>query len=362
MVYNFVARLIARLGFIAFWIGVIALFVYFSPITNLLLKPPRSISVATWPDYIDEDSVREFEKKTGVTVYINFYENNEELLSKLELTKSRGFDLVLPTDSSTRTLIKNGMLKKLDKSKLNFWKDLDSRLLGHYFDPKNEYSIPYYWDLIGIGYDKAAFKGAPVNSWSLLFEEGVTLGHVGMTDDPGEVIFTAAQYLFGSIKDLSKEQLEQVKELLLKQKRWVESYSDLRGEFLLYSKTSSAAMIPSFQVWSGIKSGQFNDLGFMVPKDAFMLIDNVVIPKSGSNTDLVYEFINFLYKKDVLRINSDLHGFLPSRKDLMLERNNSHMVGAENLSTLKDFKKFSFFDSSISRQDLNQVWLAVKAA
>ncbi|OGB97562.1 hypothetical protein A3F06_03460 [candidate division TM6 bacterium RIFCSPHIGHO2_12_FULL_36_22] len=362
MVYNFVTKVMIRCGFIVFWIGIIALFIYLSPAARLIFKSGRVITVATWPDYIDEDSIREFEKNTGIKVYINFYENNEELLSKLELTKSQGYDLVIPTDSSTRILIEKGMLKKLDKSKLNFWHELDSRLLGHYFDPKNEYSIPYYWDIMGIGYDKTAFMQPPSDGWGLLFDKNVTPGHVGMTDDPREVILSAAQYLFGKVTDLNSEELEQIKKLLLEQKQWVESYSDLRGEFLLYSKTSAVAMIPSFQVWAGIKSGQFKNLGFLVPKKAFMLIDNIVIPKAGSNTDLVYEFINFLYQKDVLRINADLQGFLPTRKDLMLERDTSYISGIENLSKLKDFKQFSFFDSSISLKDLNRIWLAVKAA
>ena len=64
----------------------------------------------------------------------------------------------------------------------------------------------------------------------------------------------------------------------------------------------------------------------------------------------------------MLRINADLQGFLPTRKDLMLERDTSYISGIENLSKLKDFKQFSFFDSSISLKDLNRIWLAVKAA
>ena len=351
-----------RAALVAFWIVVLAFFIYFSPVTTYFFKPSRAISIATWADYIDEDAVKEFEAQTGIKVYINFYENNEELLAKLELTKMQTYDLVIPTDSSVDILIKKGLLKKLDKQKLNFWHELDPRLLGKYFDPKNEYSIPYFWDILGIGYNKELFADRPPLSWGLLYDKNMTPGHVGMTDDPREVIFLAAQYLFGTIENLTTEKLQQVQELLLQQKAWVESYSDLRGEFLLYSKTCSVALIPSFQVWAGIKSGQFENIGFLVPKQPFMIIDSVVIPKNSSNTDLVYQFINFIYQKSVLGINAERHGFFTARKDLMDEKDTSYIGGMENVNTLKDFSKFSFFKNSIPKQKINDIWLALKAA
>ena len=112
MTNNMFYRIVIRIAFVVFWLVLIAAFVYFSPIQNLFFTPKKSISVATWADYIDEGSVKEFESATGIKVYINFYENNEELLSKMELTKSKTYDLVIPTDSSVDLLVKKGMLKK----------------------------------------------------------------------------------------------------------------------------------------------------------------------------------------------------------------------------------------------------------
>ncbi len=44
---------------------------------------------------------------------------------------------------------------------LTFWHRLNPILLNMYADPANEYSIPYYWGVYGIGYDQDLFKNGP---------------------------------------------------------------------------------------------------------------------------------------------------------------------------------------------------------
>ncbi|MBD3716464.1 hypothetical protein IE979_25840 [Klebsiella pneumoniae] len=40
---------------------------------------------------------------------------------------------------------KEGMLQKIDKSKLTNFSNLDPQMLNKPFDPNNDYSIPYIW-------------------------------------------------------------------------------------------------------------------------------------------------------------------------------------------------------------------------
>ena len=40
-------------------------------------------------------------------------------------------------------MIRNGMLQKLDKSKLSILNNLDPNYMNQPFDPGNEYTIPY---------------------------------------------------------------------------------------------------------------------------------------------------------------------------------------------------------------------------
>lgn len=354
-------QVLVRIGAIIFWLIFIAFFVYSPTLFRAVVPSKEILSIITWADYIDEESIKEFERQTGVKVYINFYENNDELLSKLELTKEKSYDLAIPTDYALPRLIERGLLRKIDKSKLDFYQDLDPNLLGKYFDPKNEYSLPYFWDVLGVGYNKKWFDKQPPASWGLLFNKNETPGRVGLTDDPREVLSIAALYLFGTVENLTDDQLHQVEKLLLEQKEWVESYSDLRGEFLLYSGTCPAAMIPSFQVWQGVKSGFYSNLEFLLPEKTFMIIDNLVIPKGSSGSYALYKFINFLYRKGVIGKSANTMGFFPPRKDLLHERKADHIKGLYDRSGKINFKKFMFMKNSIDRNALNSIWLKVKS-
>jgi spermidine/putrescine transport system substrate-binding protein len=350
---------IVRFFSVFFWVILIVGMMYLPRLFTGLNKQERSISVASWTEYINEQKVREFEGKTGIRVYVNFYENNEELLSKLEISHGHNYDLIIPTDFMTQILINKNLLKKIDRSKLLFWKDIDTRLLGLYYDPNNEYSIPYYWDIFGIGYDKSVVTQKLPQSWSVVFDPAITPGHVGMTDDAKEVVSVAADYLFGTIKNLTKEQLNQVKKLLIAQKKWVEAYSDLRGEFLLFSKTSPAALMPSAQVWQGRKSGMSN-IGFIASSTPFIIVDNIVIPQATTKEDLVYQFINFLYEKDVLRVQADKQGYFPVRKDLLAER--EQQISGGDIPTIKSIDQCKFFENTLPFKALNELWIAVKAS
>lgn len=92
------------------------------------------------------------------------------------LAGSSGYDVVVPSNPFLAKQIKAGVFQKLDKSKLPNWENLDKDLLKALdsSDPGNQYSIPYMWGTIGIGYNvdkvKAALgDNAPVDSWDLVF-------------------------------------------------------------------------------------------------------------------------------------------------------------------------------------------------
>jgi spermidine/putrescine transport system substrate-binding protein len=48
---------------------------------------------------------------------------------------------------------REGLVQKLDKSRLRNLGNLNPRLLNQPYDPDNQYSIPYLWGTTGIAYD-----------------------------------------------------------------------------------------------------------------------------------------------------------------------------------------------------------------
>jgi len=138
-----VTSMIIRVCIVGFWIILFFVLLFIPVFTRLIMKE-KSITIFTWPLILDAHYLKQFEQQTGIKLYISYYESNEELLSKIRATKGRGYDILIPSDYAVEELIQEGLVKKIDRSQLNFLDHLDPKLLHHYFDLQQEYSLPYF--------------------------------------------------------------------------------------------------------------------------------------------------------------------------------------------------------------------------
>ena len=185
----------------------------------------KVLHVYNWSDYIAPDTLSKFEKQSGIKVVYDVFDSNEVLEAKL-LAGSSGYDLVVPSNPFLAKQIKAGVFQKLDRSKLANWKNLDENLLKALepSDPGNQYSIPYMWGTIGIGYNVDKVKAvlgdsAPVDSWDLVFkpENMAKLKECGVSflDSPTEILPAALNYLGYSPTSEKPAELKKAEELFL---------------------------------------------------------------------------------------------------------------------------------------------------
>ena len=77
-----------------------------------------SLVLYSWSDYIYQDMIDAFTKKTGIKVTMATYGSNDEVLNKLRAAKGAGFDIVMPSVTYGEQWYKNGdLLLPLDESK-----------------------------------------------------------------------------------------------------------------------------------------------------------------------------------------------------------------------------------------------------
>ena len=76
---------------------------------------PKVLNVYNWSDYIADDTIKNFEKETGIKVNYDNYDTNEILHAKLVAGKT-GYDIVVPGAHFAKTQIEGGLLQKLDRS------------------------------------------------------------------------------------------------------------------------------------------------------------------------------------------------------------------------------------------------------
>lgn len=343
-----------------FWTALIFFFLFSSVIIQHW-HPSKSINILVWADLFDEQTITQFEKETGIKVYVSYFESNEELFVKMKGTKGGLYDLIMPSDYMVQLLQQEGLLQPLDKQKISIINRIDDRLLSHYYDPENNVCLPYYWGIYGLGIDTTFFKEMPASSWGLLFnhDQDHCLYEVAMPNVAREAIMIAAQYLFGNVAMLSKEQLSQIIQLLQQQKRCVAAYTDFRADYLLTSKTCPVivTMTPLIARTMHIDSS----IDFILPQEgSFIIIDTIAIPVRSKKQEYVYQFINYIYNPEIIRHQFLHHTFFPATIDLPLLFAENNMNKSIQNAHLGPVSRLQFFSTVIPEEELTTMWIALK--
>ena len=166
----------------------------------------KVLNIYNWSDYIAEDTIRNFEKETGIKVRYDNFDNNEIVHAKLVAGKT-GYDVVVPSSNWAKLQMEGGLLRKLDKAQLPNLKNMDPVVQGQLarMDPGNDYMVNWLWgyDTVGINVDKvkAALGSMPMpdNAWDLLFKpeyvSKLKSCGVSFLDSATEVVPSALHYL-----------------------------------------------------------------------------------------------------------------------------------------------------------------------
>ncbi|MDR8013264.1 polyamine ABC transporter substrate-binding protein [Ectopseudomonas guguanensis] len=275
----------------------------------------KVLHVYNWSDYIAEDTLANFEKETGIKVVYDVFDSNEVLEAKL-LAGSSGYDVVVPSNPFLAKQIKAGVFQKLDKSKLPNWSNLDKDLLHALepSDPGNQYSIPYMWGTIGIGYNVEKVKAvlgedAPVDSWDLVFKpenmEKLKSCGVSFLDSPTEILPAALHYL-GYAPDSSKaDELKKAEELFLSIRPSVAYFhsskyiSDLANGNICVAIGYSGDIYQSKARAEEAKNGV--EVGYNIPKEgAGSFFDMLAVPADAKNVEAAHVFLNYLMEPAVM--------------------------------------------------------------
>ena len=352
-----VVHFFGRVGVIIFWFLLIVIFLFSSSFLNIFTSK-KAINILVWGAVLDKEYLVDFEKKTGIMVNVNYFENNEELFVKLRGTSSHDYDLIMPSDWAAQLLINEGLIKKIDHEKIMFWNNLYPALCNQYFDPYNEYTVPYYWTLYGLGVNSDYYNGTlPPATWGLIFNEKIMPKHIVTFEDPRPLTLIAALYLFGRLEKLNSDEIEKIKQLLILQKKRVEIYTDNRSEYELAS-----GAVP---VVAGL-SGDFlkvmrrcPNINFILPKEGgFAIIDSFAITSTSKKDELIYQFLNYIFEPEVVKKYVDKFDFFPAVK---VEIEYDERFAAFTQPTTDLFKKINFFKNVISSNILNEILIALKS-
>jgi len=282
-----------------------------------LAADPKVLNVYNWSDYIAEDTLKNFEKETGIKVNYDNYDSNEVLMAKLVAGKT-GYDIVVPSSHFAKLQIEGGLLQKLDRSKLSNWGNLDPTLLKQLetVDPGNQYLVDWLWGYVTVGINVPKVKAAlgdlpmPDNAWSLIFDpkyaSKLKSCGINFLDSASEVLPVAMLFVGKPVYSTNATDYDVAAKMLQSVRPYVTRFSssgyinDLAGGSLCavmgYSGDINIARARALEG----NPKQPATIEALIPKGgATLFFDTMAIPKDAKNVENAHLFINYILRPEV---------------------------------------------------------------
>lgn len=277
-----------------------------------------TLYVYNWGEYISDGSegsldvnaaFEEYYYETyGERVKVNYstFPSNEALYAKLS-SGAANYDVIFPSDYMVERLIAEGLLARLDYSNIPNIEYISDEFKGEraYYDPDNEYSVPYTYGMVGIIYNTELVdpNDESIGSWKLMWNEKYS-GNILQLNNSRDAFGTALYYLGYDVNDATEEQWRETLELLKQQKSIVQGY--VMDEVFNKMISGSAAVAPYY-------AGDFltmyegnNKLAFYYPKEGTnIFVDAMCIPASSKNKQIAERYINFILSEEIAIANAE---------------------------------------------------------
>ncbi|ARO14668.1 extracellular solute-binding protein family 1 [Ketogulonicigenium robustum] len=263
-------------------------------------------------DKLQENIIDPFKEICGCEIEFETG-NNADRLGKLAARGGQGIDIIYLTDSFSQQGIEQGLFQPIDASKIPNLENIYE--IGR--DPQGGYGPAYTIGRVGIAYDTA--RAEPLTSWNDLWRadlaSSVTLP--GITTTAGPMVVTLAGQHAGvdafADPDAAFAAIEELKVNSAKNYNTGSEMVNLisTGEASVaiaqdFTFASLTAAVPTMQ-WATLEEGDIATL------------NTVNIPTGAANTELAYQFINFILSQEVQQKNAEQGVDAPINSEVLLE-------------------------------------------
>ena len=324
----------------------------------------QTLRIYNWGEYVGEHIIQDFEKETGAKVMLENFDSNEQMYIKV--ANKEAYDILVPSDYMIERLISEGYLQKLDKSKLTCMDKLNKAVKGLPYDPKNEYSVPYFWGTVGIVYDKTKVSEEDLKKEGYnIFLDQKYKGDIYLYDSERDSFMMALKALGYSMNTSDQGEIDKAYQWLLK------CVGTMKPEIVTDEIIDNMAQ--ARKALGLIYSGDATYVMAENPKMGYYLPDSgtnqwsdaMVIPKNAKNVDLAHAFINYASDYDGAYDNSSYVGYTSANKKVMedLHGKGGEFEGIDAYIPRTDNKKDEVFEyNEKTKKIISNLWSKVKIA
>lgn len=276
----------------------------------------QELNVYNWGEYISDGSddslntIKAFEQwyeeTYGKKVKVNYttFASNEDMYAKLS-SGAVSFDVVVPSDYMIARMRDEGMLLPLNFDNIPNYSNIDSGFHGLYYDPDDEYTVPYTYGVVGVIYNAAVVDEADANDWDLMWNDKYA-GNILQFNNSRDA-FATAQYKLGlDVNSTARSDWDRALEELKAQSPLVKSY--VMDEIYNMMESGEAAIGAYyagdyFTMLDAQADGV--DLRFYYPERTNYFIDAMCIPSCCQNKELAEIFINYMLSPEPAIANAE---------------------------------------------------------
>jgi len=290
--------------------------------------------IYNWTYYTPDSVIQKFEEEYNVRVVYDEFASNEDMYAKLLSSTREGifgwfsrslgrqYDVVFPSKDYVPLMMRQGMLERIDKSKMTNLGNIDPEVLRHAaYDPNMDYSVPYFYGAGGVIVNTSRVPNYE-ESWSIFAREDLR-GRMTMLDDMREVMGGALIHLGYSANTHNPAEVIAARDLInnswkpnlvkFDAEAFAKGYAN--GEFWVVHAFPEA-------VYEEILDNpqRLAETAFFIPKEGGpSYIDNMVIMKGSRNIDLAHKFIDFIHRPEIYAEFADEFG-LPATVNIPARR------------------------------------------
>ena len=317
-------------------------------------KDKDELVLYTWDGMIPQEVLDDFEKETGTKVVYSNFDTDETMLEKLSQAKGGDYDVVIADDYIIESAVKEGLVQKLDKDAITNWGNINPLFQGQFYDPDDEYTVPYGAGIPLIVYDPDQvdidIKGYK-DLWDSSLEDSVAI--IGAY----RVICGITQLSMGeSMNEDDVDVISRTGEKLQELAPNIRLIQDDNTQNALLNGEASVAFLYTSQVTQALKDNP--DLKVVYPEEGLGFgILGTFIPSEAPNAEAANEFINYLLQPEVTAKCINSVGYYNTNKaaDDLVD---------ENLVVPDDVTKGESIEnvSQEAEQEYNKIWTEFKAA
>lgn len=270
------------------------------------------LNLFTWEAMFPQEVLQNFTAETGIKVNYSNFDTDETMLSKLQTAKGGDYDVIIADDYIIETAIAENLVQKLDMSKIPNAKSVNPVFQSQFFDPTNEYTIPYGAGVQTIVYDPSSVE-IEIKGYKDLWDKSLQ-SNLGIISNYRVINGMALKVLGESYNTTDLAKIDEAGTKLLELAPNIRLIKDDNIQDDLISGEIGAAVMYTSQVTMAMLANP--ELKVVYPEEGIGFgIMAQFIPVNAPHADAAHKFMDYILRPEVSKTCYEALGYYCTNKD-----------------------------------------------